>query len=310
MLNKKFEIGFKKVENKTKFFIKVFNKEFRYNLGQPVIFNWKEDFFEYFQKNNMELKISNLKNGLDNISCEYIDKFMELTNYWDNTLKREIWTKYDLQLLREFYTFEKGFNQPFEDITYFNPFFFFYKYGLSDLSQNIYNTINGKIIIDIGGYNGDTAYMFHKNFPDSHIKIYEPLSNNINTIKQILKKDFCNGKITPIQKGIGERCEITEITFNGHEKAEITTLDKELCTIESPVGLIKMDVEGYESMVINGAINTIQRHKPILLIAIYYKAEDFFDMKSKIESLNLGYKFMIRRSEAVLPQADLVLIAY
>lgn len=310
MLNRMFEIGFKKVENKTKFFIKLFNKELMYNLGQAVDFYWKKDFLDYFHNHDMQLKIQKLKQNLDDVSCEYIDNFMTLIKYWDGTLKRKVWTKYDLELFKKYRDFEKTFIQPFDEITDFNPFLFFYKYGLNDLPKSEYENINGKTIIDIGCYNGDTAYMFHKNFPDSNIRIYEPLSKNILTINLILEKEACNKKIIPIQKGLGEKSETTKIEFNTKELAQINTLDNELELLKEPIGLIKMDVEGFESKVFKGAINTIKKYKPILLIAIYHKGEDFFEMKEKIENLNLGYKFMIRRSEAVLPQADLVLIAY
>ena len=76
------------------------------------------------------------------------------------------------------------------------------------------------------------------------------------------------------------------------------------------VGLIKLDTEGFETLIIEGSIEIIKRDKPILVIAIYHTPQDFFELKDKIKNLNMGYKFLIRRSEMVLPQADLVLIAY
>ncbi len=311
MINKKFEIGFKKVENKTKFFIKLFNKELHYNLGEPVIFYWKEDFQKYFSSNNMIAKVDKLKKGLDEISCEYIDMFMKNSKYWDGTLKRNIWTKYDKILIAQYHKFTKNFKQPFDKIAKFNEFIFSNKYGLSDLPKEIYNKIDKKLIIDAGGYNGDTAYMFHQNFPNSDILVYEPLSVNIQTINKILEQDKCDNKIIPIKKGLGNKKEILEISFNDTEISEIATIDNEINNLEKkPVGLIKLDTEGFESKIIEGAIETIKRDTPILLIAIYHTPEDFFEMKAKLEELNLGYKFMIRRSEAILPQADLVLIAY
>lgn len=76
------------------------------------------------------------------------------------------------------------------------------------------------------------------------------------------------------------------------------------------LGLLKLDVEGWESKVIAGARKTILRDKPLLVIAIYHSLTDFFEIKPYLESLNLGYRFMIRRSELCLPMTDLVLIAY
>jgi FkbM family methyltransferase len=60
------------------------------------------------------------------------------------------------------------------------------------------------------------------------------------------------------------------------------------------VGLIKLDVEGAESDVIDGALETIKTQKPLLIISIYHTPKDFFEIKPKIERLNLGYRFLVR----------------
>nr|WP_152655876.1 FkbM family methyltransferase [Brachyspira hyodysenteriae] len=62
------------------------------------------------------------------------------------------------------------------------------------------------------------------------------------------------------------------------------------------VGLIKTDLEGFEQPFLRGALNTIKKQKPILIISIYHNYNDFFDIKPMIEELNLGYKFKIAKS--------------
>lgn len=57
------------------------------------------------------------------------------------------------------------------------------------------------------------------------------------------------------------------------ETIQITTLDKEC--INRTVGLIKMDIEGAEYSAIKGALETIKRDKPVLLISLYHTAKDF-----------------------------------
>jgi len=306
-MNNKF-FGLKNIDNKTKFFIKIFNREISYNLGQPVLFEFKKDFEKYFAINNMKDKIQNLKNGMDDVSCEYIDKFMQLTEYWDNRILRKIWSKYDYKEFKQYKKFLTTFEQPFPKITLFNPYIIF-KYGLKDLPQDKLEGINGGNIIDIGGFNGDTAWMFHKMFPKSKIYVYEPLNIHMKKIEKILETIEINDKIIPIKKGLGNKKEHSEISFIDTEICEITTLDSEINIHPAPA-LIKMDIEGFESNVIEGAINTIRKYKPVLAIAIYHTACDFFEMKDKIKNINPDYKFMIRRSENIFPQADLVLIAY
>lgn len=93
----------------------------------------------------------------------------------------------------------------------------------------------------------------------------------------------------------------------GPDECSIVPLDEE--HIDN-IGLIKIDTEGFETYIIKGAQKIIQRDKPVLAIAIYHTPKDFFELKDIILSFNPDYKFMIRRSEPILPSADLVLIAY
>lgn len=60
------------------------------------------------------------------------------------------------------------------------------------------------------------------------------------------------------------------------------------------VTLIKADIEGSEQSFIKGAKNTIIKNKPILLLSVYHKANDLWELLCYIDSLNLGYKFYMR----------------
>ena len=52
---------------------------------------------------------------------------------------------------------------------------------------------------------------------------------------------------------------------------------------------------GFEQQFLKGAENTIKTQKPTLLLSIYHNANDFFQIKPYIESLDLGYKLKIRK---------------
>lgn len=270
---------------------------------------WEEVFLKYFKSNNLENKIKNLKKHIqDEISLEYIDKFIELIPYWNKFTKKDIqgWTNYDLMLMDKYK--QENYIPPFRYITKFNPFIFQNKYGLIDLPQDVFNQINGKDIIDAGGLNGDTAIMFAENFPKSKIYIYEPLIENIKTINILIKEGNFENKIIPIQKGLGNKRGIADFKFNFENQAEIVPLDDDYKG--NNLGLIKMDTEGFETAITEGAKNLITKFKPVLAIAMYHTPEDFFELKDKLLELNPEYKFIIRRSEQVIPTADLVLIAY
>ena len=75
------------------------------------------------------------------------------------------------------------------------------------------------------------------------------------------------------------------------------------------VGLIKVDVEGFERALLKGAVRTIKIQKPTLLLSIYHSGGDFFDIKKMIEDLDLGYRFKIKQQFAGSILAETLLIA-
>jgi FkbM family methyltransferase len=121
-----------------------------------------------------------------------------------------------------------------------------------DLPQEVIEQINGKDIIDIGSWPGDTIFTFHKYFPKSNIYAYEPVAKQMDEIKSFIeqmKQEEPNlDGIYLIQKGLSDKDETKAICFKDcDEKAVITKLDTEYKLMErNNLGLIKMDPEGYE----------------------------------------------------------------
>lgn len=70
-----------------------------------------------------------------------------------------------------------------------------------------------------------------------------------------------------------------------------------------------MDIEGGEQNALLGAMDTISKYKPILLIAIYHNAEQFFGVKKLIESWELGYFFRIVKLSVFHPTDEIILMA-
>jgi hypothetical protein len=77
------------------------------------------------------------------------------------------------------------------------------------------------------------------------------------------------------------------------EEVPVQTLDAYAEEHGLEVGLIKADIEGAEPAFLQGARETIIKHRPILLISIYHYPDDFFGIKPMIESWDLGYGFKI-----------------
>lgn len=62
----------------------------------------------------------------------------------------------------------------------------------------------------------------------------------------------------------------------------------------SPVGFIKMDVEGAELDALHGAKNTILRDKPLLAVCVYHLRGDTFAIMDHLHQLLPEYKFLLR----------------
>ena len=245
---------------------------------------------------------------MDLISCEYIDKLISISKSYYTYTKKNFnlgWTKYDLQ--EEAECAKINFEQPFPDIANYSPFKFYSLYGLKDLPKEVLENINGKDIIDAGGYTGDTAVLFAQNFKKSKVFVYEPIIENINTIKNTISAGKFDN-IIPVPKGVGDKNERIKFSYNYENMADIVRLDDDYKG--ENLGLIKSDIEGFEGQLIDGAAGLIKKYKPVLTISCYHSAEDFFELKRRIQAINPEYKFMIRRSDKTYPCVELVLVAY
>lgn len=273
---------------------------------------WRERFEDYFDSHDVRRRLARLCAGMDGISCEYVRHFMKLAAHWrDAELHGSLWTRHDLQLLRGFEEFKRDFVQPSPQLPEIETFYYYKRYGLADLPEEIHRRIDGRIIIDAGAYTGDTALMFHHFYPHSRIHAFEP-GPKLQVLQEALRRDDCGGMIIPDARGVGARPGPGRFDGGtaGFLSGETAVLDAEFQHAEQCVGLIKLDTESFETAILEGARRVIQRDHPVLAVAMYHTPYDFFELREWVQRLHAGYRFMIRRSEAVLPQADLVLVAW
>lgn len=146
---------------------------------------------------------------------------------------------------------------------------------------NIYDIKNfipeeNDYVIDIGASYGDTSILWSVRNKaiifafEQDTKRYKILLDNIE-----LNKEYNKSKIIPIN-----------ISVNN-----INSLD----TYEfKKVNLLKIDVEGDEYKVLQGAINTIQKHKPKIIIETHSK-KLHYDCNTFLE--NLGYKLIYSKDK-------------
>lgn len=166
--------------------------------------------------------------------------------------------------------------------------------------ENVVPIRKDETYCDCGAYNGDTIELF-LNMHDSYKKIYawEPSQENI---KQLMKLASTNNidKLTIINKCasdcagllpfIDSQNEVSNVNEKGNKLIEANTIDS-LCNDST---IIKIDVEGFELNVIQGAYKTIRSNKPRIYIAAYHRREDFFALLLKLHEYRPDYKFYFR----------------
>ena len=103
-----------------------------------------------------------------------------------------------------------------------------------------------------------------------------------------------SGDSMPVTKG----AKIVEV--------EARSLDGVLCG--ERIDYIKYDVEGAEREALEGSHESIEKHYPALLVSLYHRSEDIFELPLILHEKYPDYKFYMRRREYI-PAWDTVLLA-
>jgi FkbM family methyltransferase len=194
--------------------------------------------------------------------------------------------------------------------------------GLKFLPDTVQKQLEGKDFIDGGAYIGDSIPALIKYKP-SRIYAFEPDFTNRQQLTKNCSRFGWKG-IVPVDKGLGDSkttaqivsnasCSCVKIDKIGQDTQnciEITDIDSFVIENNINLGVIKLDIEGLELAVIHGAVESIKKYKPVLLISIYHTPDDFFYIKPFIENLELGYTFLVRKLSPEKPFGETMLIGY
>lgn len=172
---------------------------------------------------------------------------------------------------------------------------------VSEAYENILSLSNNEIYMDLGAFNGDTVHQFLR-FVDGYKKIYavEPDGKNLS---KLIKNTAGIKNIEYINCCICDM--VGEITFSSHGGRNGTVDSNgtavKSATVDSIIGdedvtYIKFDIEGFESKALDGAVETIKRCKPKMLISCYHRSEDIFCLPLKVMSIRNDYKVYIRHN--------------
>lgn len=171
----------------------------------------------------------------------------------------------------------------------------------SEIYKKIIKPSMNEEYVDLGAYNGDTVreLMEFTHGKYNHIYAVEPDRKNY---KKLIK--FVDGMRNINAYHAAAWCVDTELPFSakaGRQSAISAASDTyiECRSVDSilegkPATLIKMDVEGFEREAIWGASGTIAHFAPKMMVSLYHRNEDIFELPLLIKKLNPDYKLYIR----------------
>jgi FkbM family methyltransferase len=317
---KKFFFG-KKYYKNLRHELKIQREEILYEFPDEEYLAWR--YGDFSEKDITKDKLQKLYAGLDDTSIITINTILLrlikvcaiIQNKFKNKrLKLDLFTKEEkeqIRLVRKNYTNNiikisddcYCYKQYFLPVNESGPSVLYYKHQLF-LLRNI-EKIKGKNIIDVGGFIGDSLLVLCP-LTNKDVYSFEAASGNYQYMqKTIALNNITNAK--PVRMALGSHpgtvniapfgsgASISNTKSSTDESVEMNTLDNVVEKYELDVGLIKVDIEGTEQDFLKGAINSIKKYKPILLISIYHTINDFFEIKPLIESWNLGYRFKISK---------------
>lgn len=201
--------------------------------------------------------------------------------------------------------------------------------GLKCLPEGVAQRLAGKDVIDGGAYWGDSALVLSEYGP-RHIYAFEPHPATHQKLCRTVSDNCLESLITPVEAGLGSSEEKRQLYTNGMlsgssltnitpvesdeagdvNDIRVLSIDDFVRDNDLNVGLIKLDIEGNELAAIHGAVETIKKHRPVLSIAVYHDPQDLFEIKPFLESLDLGYRFMVRKLVYHDLVTEVVLLGY
>ncbi len=175
----------------------------------------------------------------------------------------------------------------------------YYEIGL--LRELVKYTEN-KVVFDVGAYIGTHSIYISKFGNPEKVYAFEPDSRSFKLLKKNIEANKLDDVIVPINKGVWDTDTvvnfrvadesnrgISKVDYAGNTTIQVTSLD-EFCS-DGECGCIKIDIEGNELKVLEGARKIITDNRPVLAIEVHGTKFEFPDWM-----LKLGYKVRKIRS--------------
>jgi FkbM family methyltransferase len=157
--------------------------------------------------------------------------------------------------------------------------------------------LRGREIVDIGANIGNHSRYFLEYLDSSFIYSFEPDSNNF----EFLKSNVNSSKSILHNIALGnEDKEVGLLNFNDYNCGQRVVVDGSgfrMMRLDDfsfkDIGLIKIDVEGYEVEVLRGGELTIKNHRPVIFMERNKEASDFLKLYGYSDGRSFEYDTVV-----------------
>jgi len=176
-----------------------------------------------------------------------------------------------------------------EDEQYFNK-----------LTLDRFSSFDECSYIDCGAYNGDTFIEASKKLPITKAYLFEPDHSNYLELISAAKLSDIDPICLPL--AVSDNYQILtfsgggeggSISVDGTDSIAAVALDQLLPN--SNIDFIKFDVEGAEISALTGARELINRSRPTIVLSLYHRPSDIWEIPSLISTYCINYKFYLRQ---------------
>jgi FkbM family methyltransferase len=166
----------------------------------------------------------------------------------------------------------------------------------------------GDYVIDGGAAWGDTAVffawavgasgrVFSFEFEPTSLGVIRrnlDLNPDLDKRVEIVPRALWNQSDVPLSfASNGPATHVSDSGAGSSDRTVTTMAIDDFCKDLPRVDFIKMDIEGAELQALQGAVATIEKHKPKLAISLYHSLDDFVRIPRFLSGLNVDYRYYL-----------------
>ena len=270
-------------------------------------------FFPFLNAPDRETLLDALRSGLDARSRQTLDLFMkrlavfppDAESYAFMSVSDGFLPRHQREAIRRweaaFPEFKRQYRYP---STLMAPETFLEHQALPLLPPRCLPYMARRDFLDLGAFIGDSVLIL-MNYEPKKIYAFDASPMNGRRFQHTMRRNHIPAdRVEFVSMGVADQSGTvsfndqgtvaTTLAAGGTTQVKITTIDTFAEARHLQVGLIKMDIEGIGLQAVRGMVATLKRDRPVLSLAVYHCPDELLLIKPFIESLGLGYRFMLR----------------